>query len=90
MTSPLGFVVTGGTGALGQAVVDTFGNERWPLVRRALTFGADTGEVAAALGLDVDEVAAGLVSWAWREHAAGRLDTGGYDAVVALAAWGAR
>ena len=77
--------------ATAQAVVDTFVSERWQLVRDALASGATVDEVGAALGgLEVDEVAAGLTSWADREHRAGGLSLDDYDAVIALIAGGAR
>jgi hypothetical protein len=77
--------------AIAQAVIDTFADERWPLVRDALTRGATAETVGGALGgLEVAEIAAGLRSWVDRENQAGRLSLDDYDAVVALAAGGAR
>ena len=72
-------------------VVDTFVAERWPLVRDALARGVETLAVGGALGgLEVDEVAAGLTSWADRAHRSGGLSLDDYDAVIALIAGGAR
>ena len=77
--------------AIGQVVVDTFVTDRWPLVRDALARGVETLAVGGALGgLEVDEVAAGLTSWADRAHRAGALSLNDYDAVIALIDEGAR
>lgn len=38
--------------------------ERWPLVCDALSLGVALVTIAAAMGLDADEVRAGLASWA--------------------------
>ena len=71
--------------ALGQAIVDTFARERWPLVRDVLEGGGTADDAGAALGgLEVDEIAAGLTSWADREHRAGVLSLDDYDAVIEL------
>ena len=76
--------------AIGQAIVETFTDERWPLVRDALADGV-TADAGAAMGdLEVDEIAAGLTSWADREHRAGRLTLDEVDVVVELVAGGAR
>jgi hypothetical protein len=73
--------------ALAQAIIDTFVSERWWLVRDGLAGGATAGEVGVALGgLEVSEVAAGLSSWADRQHRAGVLSLEDYDAVLALIA----
>ena len=50
----------------------------------ALTCGAPLGDVAAAMGLEPEEVAAGLRSWAdgQREHAG--MSAAARDAVYAL------
>ena len=65
--------------------------ERWPLVRDGLVGGATADDVGAALGgLEVDEVAAGLTSWADRAHRSGGLSLDDYDAVIALIAGGAQ
>ena len=75
---------------IGQVIVDTFVDERWPLVRDALARGAEARTVGDALGgLDVSEVAAGLTSWADRAHRSGALSLDEYDAVIALIAGGA-
>lgn len=41
---------------------------RWCHVRDALRSGASVATVARAMGLDPDEVAAGLLSWADKQH----------------------
>jgi hypothetical protein len=72
-------------------IVEAFVAERWPLVRDALAHGTDARAVGDALGgLEVSEVAAGLTSWADREHRAGLLSLDDYDAVLALIAGGAQ
>jgi hypothetical protein len=77
--------------AVGQAIVDSFAVERWPLVRDALEGGATADDAGAALGgLEVDEISAGLTSWAQREHRAGGLSLDDYDAVIELLEGGAR
>lgn len=57
---------------------------RWTTVRDALTYGASIGDVAAAMGLDVDEVVAGLRSWAAGQLRHGLVTEAEHDAVVAL------
>ena len=77
--------------ALGQAVVDDLTVERWPVVRDGLLYGATVEQVGAALGgLEVDEVRAGLGSWADRQFRDGALTLAEYDAVLVLATGGAR
>lgn len=72
---------------IAEAIIETFVVERWPLVRDALARGANAGVVGDALGgLDVAEIAAGLTSWADREHRIGQLSLDDYDAVLALIA----
>jgi hypothetical protein len=71
--------------AIEQAIVDTFVTERWWLVRDGLAGGATAEEVGVALGgLEVSQVAAGLGSWADRQHRAGELSDVEHDAVLAL------
>ena len=77
--------------AIGQAIVDTFLGERWHLVHDGLIGGATVDELGGALGgLEVVEIATGLVSWASRQHEAGLLSLEEYAAVVALISGGAR
>lgn len=77
--------------AIGQAVIDTFIGERWPLVRDVLVDGGTADEVGGALGgLEVQEVAAGLASWADRERRAGVLSLDEYDGLLELISGGAR
>ena len=76
---------------LSQALVNGLAGERWPIVRDGLVAGAAVAELgAAAGGLEADEIAAGLASWAGREHAAGRLSDVEYGSVLELAARAAR
>ena len=77
--------------ALGQALVDDPTEERWPVVRDGLLYGATVEQVGAALGgLEVDEVRAGLTSWADRQFRGGALTLAEYDAVLILTTDGAR
>lgn len=50
--------------ACGQALADQILASRWVCVLDALTYAASVDDVAAAMGLDGSEVAAGLRSWA--------------------------
>lgn len=50
--------------ACGQALADALMSQRWVYVADALRYGAEVRTVARALGLDEDEVRAGLRSWA--------------------------
>ncbi|OLT12244.1 hypothetical protein BJF78_24590 [Pseudonocardia sp. CNS-139] len=50
--------------ATGQALADYVTRGRWATVAQGLVYGATVSQVAVAMGLDVDEVAAGLRSWA--------------------------
>lgn len=72
--------------AAARVLLDQLGAQRWEWTRDALDFGAQVPDVAHVLGLDVDEVRAGLRSWAWRRHEAGGLDAAQYAAVLALVA----
>src|SRR5438874_1414598 len=54
--------------AYGQALTDRLMAMRWVTVADALASGAPIAHVAAALGLDITEVAAGLRSWADGQH----------------------
>ena len=77
--------------ALGQALVDDVTAGRWPLLRDGLAGGATRAQLGAAPGgLDVDELAAGLTSWADREHREGRLTDVEWIDVRDLATGGAR
>ena len=52
----------------GQALADRLTAMRWVTVAEALAHGAPVAHVAAALGLETDEVAAGRRSWAKGQH----------------------
>ncbi len=71
------------------ALADRVATGRWDLAREALTHGATVDDLAAAAGLDLDEVQAGLASWADTEQAQGRLTEDEHDAVRALLGNGA-
>ena len=57
---------------------------RWVTVAEALACGAPLAHVAAALGLEPDEVAAGLGSWVDGQHQHGSLSAAARDEVRAL------
>lgn len=57
---------------------------RWVNVRDALTYGATPAAVAVAMGLDDDEVRAGLASWADGQAREGLMTDPERDAVLAL------
>jgi hypothetical protein len=52
----------------GQAIADYILAMRWVTVAESLAYGAPLGHVATAMGLEPDEVAAGLRSWADGQH----------------------
>lgn len=68
--------------AVGQALADQLTNTRWVTVADALEYGARLDMVAAAMGLDVDEVAAGLTSWADGQHREHLMTDDRHDAVL--------
>lgn len=70
--------------AAARVLLDELGRKRWEWVRDALTFGGQLPDVAHVLGLEVDETAARLRSWAWRQHDAGSLDDTEYAEILAL------
>lgn len=72
--------------AAGQALTDELMALRWVTVCDALRYGAPMRHVAGAMGLDVDEVAAGLRSWADGQHLHSDMSVTGRDEVYALAA----
>jgi hypothetical protein len=53
-------------------------------VAEALAYGAPLGHVAAAMGLEVDEVAVGLRSWADGQHEHGGMSAAARDEAYAL------
>lgn len=57
---------------------------RWVNASDALDLGATVGQVADAMGLDADEVVAGLRSWADGQLCYGLISDAQHDAVVAL------
>lgn len=77
--------------AHGQALADRLLAQRWVDARDALRYGAEVRTVARALGLDDDEIRAGLRSWAGGQldlhHASDRtlgLDDAQHDEVLTL------
>lgn len=72
--------------ACGQALADRILAMRWVTVAEALGYGAPLAHVAAAMGLEPDEVAAGLRAWAHGQHQRGGITAAGRDEVYALVA----
>jgi hypothetical protein len=68
----------------GQALVDHILAVRWVTVAEALTYGAPLAHVAAAMGLEPNEVAAGLRSWADGQLREQRMTPPQHAEVVAL------
>lgn len=66
------------------ALADRILQSRWVTVRDALTHGATVDDVAAAMGLDVDEVVVGLGSWAAGQFRENLMTRPQFDATVAL------
>lgn len=66
------------------AVAERVLHTRWTTARDALTYGATVDDVAAAMGLDPDEVTFGLSRWADGELRERRLTPAQHDAVLAL------
>lgn len=70
--------------AVSHALADRLLWHRWLTVVEALTAGATLAEVAAACGLDVDEVQVGLRAWAdGQEHSRAHYGSGGLSPVEA-------
>ncbi len=67
-----------------QALTDRLMAMRWVTVADALAYGAPIGHVAAVLGLEINEVAAGLRSWADRQHQYAGMPMAARDEVYAL------
>jgi hypothetical protein len=76
--------------AIAAAMVVDLHDERWPIVRDGLAHGAGLAGVAAAMDLDADEVAAGLMSWVGRQAARGPVTDDEHAAMLALVVEGAR
>jgi hypothetical protein len=70
--------------ATGEALAAYVVAGRWVTVAEALAHGATVERVAAAAGLDVDEVAAGMTSWADRQLAHRLITSAQHDEVIAL------
>jgi hypothetical protein len=68
----------------GQALAGHILAMRWVTVAEALSYGAPLEDVAAAMGLQPDEVAAGLRSWAGGQLREQRMTPAAHDDVVAL------
>lgn len=72
--------------AAGQALTDELMAMRWVTAVDALTYGAPMRHVAGAMGLDVDEVTAGLRSWADGQHEHAGMTAAARDEMYALVA----
>lgn len=70
--------------AVRHALVERLLAGRWVNASDALDLGATVGQVADAMGLDADEVVAGLRSWADGQLRYGFISDAQHDAVVAL------
>jgi hypothetical protein len=70
--------------ALGQAIADQLMSMRWLAAVETLTYGATIEHIAAAMGLEVDELAAGLRCWADRQHQHAGMTAAARDDVYAL------
>lgn len=70
--------------AYSAALVERVLGGRWLYAVEALDAGAGREQVAAALGLAVDELATGLRSWAAGQHRHGLIDAERRDQVLAL------
>jgi hypothetical protein len=70
--------------AVEHALADRVLVSRWVTVADALTYGATIDQVAAGMGLDVDEVRVGLASWADGQHRFGHITDAEHDTVLAL------
>jgi hypothetical protein len=68
----------------GQTLADRLMAMRWVTVAEALAYGAPVTHVGAALGLGIDEVAAGLRSWADGQHLHAGMPAAARDEVHAL------
>ena len=70
---------------IAHAVVQDLFEERWPIVRDALTHGVSREQVGAATGgLEPDELAAGLTAWADRRLATRAMTGAEHVAALAL------
>jgi hypothetical protein len=72
--------------AIAVAIVAQLAGDRWSNVVDALRFGAPLVDVAATMGLEVDEVAAGLRSWGDGQLEHCGMSAAARDEVYALAA----
>jgi hypothetical protein len=70
--------------ACGQALANYILAMRWVAVAEGLAYGATLGHVAAAMGLEPDEVAAGLRSWADGQVRHGGITPADRDEVYSL------
>jgi hypothetical protein len=72
--------------ATAAAIVEQLAGDRWSNVVDALRFGAPLVDMAATMGLEVDEVAAGLRSWGDGQLEHCGMSAAARDEVYALAA----
>jgi hypothetical protein len=76
--------------ATAEAAVEQLREGRWVSCRDALAHGATLDEVAAAAGLDVDALIAGMTEWAARQYEHGLMDAAAHAEVLTLLLGGAR
>lgn len=76
--------------ATGEAMVDALQTTRWVTVAEALSYGAPLDAVAAAMGLDEDEIVFGLRSWADAQVDHGLMPGADRDQIYALVEGGDR
>lgn len=72
--------------ATGEALAEAVTRSRWATAVDALAHGAQLDHVATAMGLEVDEIAAGLRSWADGQHEHCGMSAAARDEVYAYAA----
>jgi hypothetical protein len=70
--------------AIEHALADRVLASQWVTVAEALTYGATIDQAAAGMGLDVNEVRAGLAGWADGQHRFGRITDAEPDQVIDL------
>lgn len=68
----------------GQELTDRLMAMRWVTIADTLAYGASIAQVAAALGMDIAEVAGGLRSWADGQHQYAGMSMAAHDEIHAL------
>lgn len=70
--------------AAAAALAERVLHSRWCTARDALVYGATVDDVAAGMGLDVDEIVMGLRAWADGQLREGLMTRAQHDEVLAL------